>query len=236
MKLTALLPNVLPFVKNCPRPVAAAMLRKAAIEFCEKTLVWSATLSITSADIVTHGDVITDTDGLEITDTDGEPIYATVEGSVEVASRYVMPFPGQSCMVKLQAYLRDGEEGDVVDPDTGESLKRNGSGIDAAWTEDRVNLNVTPAPAEEGILFEVKVALRPTEDATEIPDELGNYYADALADGAMARLYEMPDQPWSDPARAVSKRDEFNSAIKRTAARVSKGFSRGGHQVKPFTI
>lgn len=44
MNLTDLMPHVLPNVSGCPSPTALFHIRQAAIEFCERTLVWQADL------------------------------------------------------------------------------------------------------------------------------------------------------------------------------------------------
>jgi hypothetical protein len=40
VRLSAFLPYIMPYVDGCPRPVAEKLLRSAIIEFCEKTRAW----------------------------------------------------------------------------------------------------------------------------------------------------------------------------------------------------
>ncbi len=154
--------------------------------------------------------------------------------SVANDGSYAMVLPASSALVKLIEFKVDGREADVTTPAKGRSMLLNDSGAQVAWTEDRVNVNVSPVPGVDGIVYDLRAALKPTQAAAAIDDTLGEHYSEHLVDGTLARLLEIEGVPWENQQRAAMRRDRFAGAMADVGLRVSKGFSSGQRRTKPF--
>jgi hypothetical protein len=74
--------------------------------------------------------------------------------------------------------------------------------------------------------LDIVVRIRPTEDATTLPDELADRYLFEIASGAKSVLMLMAKQAWSDPQLASVHRGLFQEAIDGANLREAKGASR----------
>ncbi len=89
--------------------------------------------------------------------------------------------------------------------------------IDSNHTTEYIKLvddntfQLLPPPNADDII-EMKVVLSITRLATEIEDEIVEEFEDAILDGALARLYEMPGETWSDLKRSMLHRSKFLEA------------------------
>lgn len=79
-------------------------------------------------------------------------------------------------------------------------------------------------PSAAGTL-DVRVALRPAADCEEYPDEFHMLYREQLASGALARLYDMPNRPWSAPNSVASAKANFERAVLDAEYRADRGNS-----------
>lgn len=82
----------------------------------------------------------------------------------------------------------------------------------------------------------VRVALRPTKTATQVEDDLINYWTDPIVDGAMARILAIPDQPFSDPNKAMMMRASAARATHNARIEGNYGRVRGSMRVKQRPI
>jgi hypothetical protein len=69
-----------------------------------------------------------------------------------------------------------------------------------------------------------QVAVTLTTSATEVPDQVGYEFADAIASGALSRLLRIPGVEWSNPQLAMTYVAGYEEAIDRAATRVANGF------------
>lgn len=184
-------------------PAIDAALRDAAIEFCEKTRV------------------VTD-------ELDGLPIYAnvpevdlvwpdttdlTIAQSLEVAST-VRPIPPKTS-VQLDALYPDGWLG-LTTADV--------SNVVGWFAPTRATVRLVPyLSVTLSNALKVRVALKPSRTATELPAELFEHYPEAIAAGALARLHKAPG---GDPSRVGAYLAEFNSAIVGAADNYAHGFGK----------
>jgi hypothetical protein len=149
-----------------------------------------------------------------------------------IAESYLMPLPAGSTLVKLLRAGLDAEDGlDIEKPDT---ASRNSNLRGRVWTEDRRNVLLSPIPAVAGPVLKLRVALAPTRATLVIDDQLFEDFAPAIADGALATLFDMSNVTWADPMKAADKARKFKTAHGTAAARVAKGFGRSTRSVKPF--
>jgi hypothetical protein len=80
------------------------------------------------------------------------------------------------------------------------------------YSETPYSLTLWPTPDTTipGILF-VEVALTTTAAATVIPEVSETHHFEAILDGAFARMYAMPNKPWTDPLAA----DRYSRTFRR---------------------
>lgn len=71
------------------------------------------------------------------------------------------------------------------------------------------------------------VCVQPTTDAQEIPDDLLRKHNRALTQGALAYLYGIPGQPWSDARQAEIERRLFQAGINNATADVQRSYNMG---------
>lgn len=72
--------------------------------------------------------------------------------------------------------------------------------------------------------LEVDVKLCPYKYGNELPEELLDLYADAIICGALAKLYDYPENcPWADPRKAQENTSKFNQAIVQASVDSDKG-------------
>jgi hypothetical protein len=63
-------------------------------------------------------------------------------------------------------------------------------------------------------LLSVEAALKPSKTATTIPTEVYTDFEEALHSGARARLYAMPNKPWSNANQVKYERAMFEDAVR----------------------
>lgn len=152
--------------------------------------------------------------------------------SVAGTGTYLLPVPADAKLVKLLTYTIDGVEASVVTPEHGRKLAQRWASAEVAWTVDRTNVHFSPVPEANDVPYVFQAALKPTQAATAIPDEVGEHYANDIAEGALASLLSLEKVTWADPVKAGIRRMDFEGRMSRIAAQVSKGFSRGAHRVR----
>jgi hypothetical protein len=91
------------------------------------------------------------------------------------------------------------------------------------WTAPST-IGVYPVPdTSELETLTVRAALKPTRAATQLEDVLFDDWLDALADGTLARLHLMKDQPWASADRALVHSQKFRAAVQRARIESSMG-------------
>lgn len=175
IELSKFYPRLIPSVVGCPEPLAQQALLDSAISFCDQSLAVTANL-----DPITIPVGINAVELEPPTDTTvAQILYVWYDKNLLNA----VPF---------------GQFTGIYRP--------NGSPVDYTieYIDEVVNLMVYPAPEKQiknGCV--VRCALRPTRDATKVHDILYQRYAEGIVAGAQAVLCAMPDQPWTDYARAM---------------------------------
>lgn len=147
---------------------------------------------------------------------------------------YSFALPANSSIAKILKYEFAGQEADVVDGTMGQSLSINQSGLDAAWTDDRLNFSVTPMPLTAGQVMTFQVALKPTQAATTLPSTMWEQYIQYIAWGALAEILNIPNQSFTNPARAAQFKADFTDAMQRVSGLVAKSTSRARQRTRAF--
>lgn len=187
-------PRMLPYLPGCSEPLAAQAILDAAIVFCEDAQVVREELD-------------------SFTTATGEKSYALDAPSQQQIARVLdVTVDGRSLpgIAAEDVDLLVGAEGSPMSFYT----SRNGS---------ELLLNLFPTP-DKAYQVQVRAALRPTRNATQLEDDLFNLWSDAVIAGAMARVMAIPGQPFSDPAGSAG----YDVAAARAAnkARVEGNFGR----------
>lgn len=202
------LPEVNPEVPACPHPIMVNAVRNAAIEFCEKTLIWREDL-----DAIT---ILTDKRGYDLdppTDTViVVPIYVAVDGEI-IRPASVDQLDDVSL---YQRVLKTSRTYDMI----------SASRLQLGWEPD--------ADLTSGL--EVRAALRPSSSADGADTTIYEEWHEDIAAGAKARLMMMPNKNWTNPQLAMYYQNMFDAGIGEAKAVIGKGRTRVSQQVqmRPF--
>lgn len=173
--LSAFFPRLLPSVIGCPEPLAQQALLDSAIEFCGRSLAVTTTLdAVTLREGLASFEVETPTDT-----TIAQVLNLWFDGRELEASPYV--------------------DATAMSTSNGDPRFFYGEDIDEIF-----NITLMPAPdrtVRSGVI--VRAALKPTRSATTVHNVLFERYAPAIVDGALAILMSIPDQSFSDEAKAL---------------------------------
>jgi hypothetical protein len=203
--LSAFFPRILPYLPGCPEPLAAQVLVNAAIEFCEASLTLRQNLDKFTTSV---GQIQYDLDPPSTQHEINRVMGVTLDGK-ELS-------PGMAEMLR----------GDL--PTAGAKPR----GFYTDRTDSTFTLMLAPPPDKVYDVV-VNVTLRPARAATLLDDDLYNIWIDPIVSGAIARAMQIPNQPFSNPAQALSL---LNSAAKQTiSSRIegNYGLIRGSMRVRP---
>ena len=193
------LPDLAAHLPGCPNFTIEHELRRAAIQFFERSRAWKATLEPTQV-------------------RDGQP-----EIEIEPDN------PNEESIVRIEAAWFDGKLIKVISADE----------LDASFHDDWMGHTGTPigyvtliagetrlypAPIAAGLL-RVRVSIRPSDKATQLPDGLMTYRR-AIGQGAMAQLRLYSAQPWTDIALASVNAAAFNEAIDKLTIHATRSHGR----------
>lgn len=201
--LSVLHPLVAPEVMGCPSIVIESAVLRAAIEFCEKSTAWREPL-----------DPITLQDGV---------------------AEYALPIPADARLVVIRE--REARlNGQILTPIMNPAMLRSTSaGVPSHYAQrghDAVILHPTPASAD-GMTLTIFAVLAPKLSATTLPDILADRYYEAISEGAKGILKRMPNQPWSDAARAADHYRLFQTKTAEARIEFEHGLVAGSLTVKP---
>lgn len=206
IKLADLVSDVVIEIQGAPSFTVIHSLRRAASELCERTLIWEQsedTLDLSAGDV-----------------------------------EHDLPIPTNAELVQLISISRKGVE---LTPTTvrkiyqmqGDPDDSTRWGVSAYYATDSViTTRMAPIPkvSEE---LECRMALKPKQNATTIPYELGVRWRTAIETGAKHYLCMMANTEWYDPNRAVYYRQMFDRELGRAKVAQMQGYDRANLRVKP---
>lgn len=67
--------------------------------------------------------------------------------------------------------------------------------------------------------LEIRAILKPTRTATGMPDQIGLHYQEALINGALAKLQEMPRKDWTDLQLSAYHQTLFDESVREARFR-----------------
>lgn len=228
-RTSELLHLVLPYAPQCPDFVAEKMIRLAAIEFAERTRSWRLVSEIEITEIGQSIDILTSAKD----DGDFGLTIATSSMSFPVSSE------DQSLSAAVIHEIQFVEmNGRKLDPVMFTSLVGVGEGQAQYFTQINPDA-ITIIPFETGTLG-LSLYLKPST-ASEIgtvagdplfdrfnviPAHYVSMFGEVLSYGALAKILEMPGEPWSDGNSAMRYAARFEKKIKTNASFHTRGQQR----------
>lgn len=195
--------RIKPFVATCPEPTIDQALLDASIRFCEDSKV-----------IHEVGEAFT--------------TVATV-GAYEVES------PTDQRVTSIRQVWCDGIPIAPLMGDTSPAALTT-TGTPTNYYGTRVGseflLQLYPIP-DKACSITVDAAFCPTRSATQVEDDLFDLWAEAIINGALARIMSIPDQPYSNPERASGAAMSFNGLSARAKREAAFNRVEGSTTVRP---
>jgi hypothetical protein len=200
------LPNLTQYVPDVPELIAVNALRNAAIEFCERTLVWQFDMDAMLA------------------------IKGVNTYEIDVAS-------GVKFVDVMFGYYKNR----LIIPKSADELTRL-----YRWTDWRTlpgepayltrvsakEVIVVPTPDQAGNKITVRAAFAPTRQATGVGVDVFENYVEIVCNGARARLYNTPGQPYYDKSSAMEFERRFRAGISEVRTMVNKSLTRASPKVE----
>lgn len=192
--------QILPYARNCPDPVIEGAVRDTVIEMCEKTSIWAVQL---------------------------DPISA-IAGQYE----YDLEPPTGAHVHVIQNVL--DENGNQLTAVSGPMLDQrypnwreepSRSKFFVRQTDATIWFAPAPSVARKNA-FLVTVILKPTITSTSADSWIMTDFRDAIVNGAISRITQMPDRDWSNfktSAVMLSKFEAQLIEIEKRARRATDG-------------
>lgn len=196
----AFLDKILPYARNCPDPTIEGAVRDTVIDMCERTGIWQAEL---------------------------DPISA-VAGQWE----YDLEAPSGAIVHKIVSIINS--DGQLLTPVTSGILDmrypnwRNEPSRPKFYiNKDSALLWLAPAPSVSQVnAFLVTVALKPTVTSASADGRIMTDFRDAIVNGAISRITQMPDRDWSNfktSAVMLAKYEDQIIEIEKRARQANEG-------------
>lgn len=200
------LPEVLPFVENCPEMAALHAIRNAAIDFCKQSLYLNDDLDPFGT-------------------TAGENTYEIdVPTGYKLSHVISLYFQGADITPKTQfelqlMYTRDWQ-----------SIPGNPRYF-TQFDEDNVVFALCPDQTIAGAITG-RIAYEPLRSYNKIDDRVYERYAELIGWGAIARLCNNAEQPYSDQNRALQLARIFKAECAAIRKKVLDGFNMAPQRVR----
>jgi hypothetical protein len=201
---------ILPDVPGCPAGAADYAIKRAAIDFCDRSCAWRKALPAIDSVASTAGE-------------NGEYTLPAAGTGQVVAKLIECRWIGSALTFK-----RPDELQDIYNPTDWRTVTGPTPQYFTQETPNKVRLVPAPSSSTVGAINGLWAAVRPADTATGIDDDVGSEYHQAIVDGAKARLFESPDKPYTNPQLAQTYQALFDSEIGNAAFRAFRGS--GGRQ------
>jgi len=188
--------EVLSELASVPQPLALNAIRNAAIELCERSMIWTATAA-------------------SINSVANQATYTPIpEANTEIIGVLQAWYNGLEIFPKTFAQLEDllSDPGTTYIAGTPWTAQ---SGIPKYYTverPDQIILAPYPLDAITAVIV-LKVIQKPTRAATGMEQWIMDKYFMELAAGAKSHLCAMPGKPWSSPELVSYYGNKFEQGI-----------------------
>jgi len=172
--VSAFFSRVIPYVIGCPEPLAQQAIVDSAIQFCDDSMVLRETLDS----------------------------QTTINGQ----STYELDAPSQQQITRILGVWADGVQLKSAAQETAVSMAHVSTDLlSTGWpahfyttrTGSELLLNLWPTP-NTPISLDVEVVTRPVRDATDLENDLYDFWMNAIVAGALGRLMAIPNQPFTN--------------------------------------
>lgn len=193
------LPYVQVALPGCPTPLILENIRQAIITFCAQTKYWRVTLA---------------------------PFYTLAD-----QPEYTLEYPVDTKIVAVET-IRFGEQQAVLTPTTEEEMDacvnswRNWTGTPGRYMQTMTDSFRFDRIPVVGSLVNVLVSLKPTQDAQQVDERVYEEWKDAITSGALARLFAMPNQEWTDVNIAGYHMAIYQQGIDEATLRANQGYAK----------
>ena len=146
----------------------------------------------------------------------------TVLNTVE----YDIEFESNSELIRLERATLDGRPLQMATADDlpNDWMTNSASIAPCVFTNDRKTLALLPPPAAN-LVLRVEASLKPANNAAGVEDFLFDNYVDTIAMGAMAKLMQKSNVPFSNPAKGMELDRQFTYELARIGFQKDRGFS-----------
>lgn len=192
-------------VAGVPEPVAINALRKAAIEFCDRSHVW----------MIDHDpiDLVADESTYQFSPDNGTVVLRIEEMWIE----------GRPLTPTTLLDLQTTRNWTALTGQPLHYLQQN--------TEEFI---LFPKPASStAAALTMKVTVKPSRRSTGIENWLVEKHLDDIVHGALWKLFEMPSKTWSDGQSALYHKAAFDEAIDCARMAAHKGFVKSKIRTRP---
>lgn len=205
MKFESLIKYVLPEVQGAPDPLIIEMIRESAIQFCEKTNIYT-----------TEPENIFVTTGLREYDIDAPTTQAQVNHIVKIWG----------------AHGNDNTEMVAKAPDDVYRYTSTDTGAPQFYSQITSNqIIIAPFP-DKAYTLRSFTSFKPTNTATSLPDNIMKEHYETIVHGALYRLQQMADRTWSNPNASANNFTLNNKGISAAARRARYGYAGASLTVK----
>jgi hypothetical protein len=208
MLVTDLVRYVAPEVLGCPSALIEREIVLATIDLCERGKAWSLT----------------------------QEIGALTNGWRE----YSVELPTHARVARVERVFLDGKPLVPISIDDLPLVLPNwptAQGPEPRYynaPEDDETIVVYPIPTNPPTkTLSAKVTYAPTLAATVIDDRLASRHIEAIKQGALARLLDLPQQTWTDHVLAERRRLQFESSIQASRVDFEYDGVSGSLRVRP---
>lgn len=202
---------VLPHVPGCPVALAAFAIKRAAIEYCDRSRAWRKPLA-----------------NIDSVATQGEYVLPDVATGEMVAKLLEARWLGQKIYSK-----RPDEIAALFNPVDW----RAALGTPLYFTQETPNtvrLVAAPNVSTPAAITGLWAAVKPKDDATGIDDAFANENYQAIADGALRNLFRSPKKPFTNPGLEAMHGAIFDSEIGNAAYRAFRGNVSSSSRTKTY--
>jgi hypothetical protein len=186
--IASLIPQVAGFFSGAPHPVIHSMFIHAARELCRRSECWNEWQDVSIQPGIQDYELDT-----PVSDASVRNIRAVV-----IQPRKPMTPITNDEIIRNRSYL----------------LSAEGEPTNYVINSDMsVRLYPKPTVNQTGLVASVRVSFIPNTDASTIPSELIDRFEECLVHGCKARMYELPDMPWSNDNKAMYHKQEFKNKV-----------------------
>jgi hypothetical protein len=199
--------DVIMYAPHCPEAIATHAVKMTCIDFCRRTHWWRYT-----SDPI---DLEADEKAYQVEVPNGtEPI------SVIAAWYNDTPLWPMGFSTKNRFQFRNLD---------------SMSGAPAAFSQDdptQVVLSPVPQASEVGVLV-ITTAIAPKRSANGADRDMMERYFDGLVHGALARVYAIPNQPFTSPDAALAREKMYRAETTKAKIDANKALTAASLRVQP---